>query len=437
MSLSTHIFKHETLTQAELWHLLWRTGFGANLENFQGLKEVSTAEVIDHIVTIQPESESFQTTESLLRDVALDTQNIDDLKAWWLYRMQRTANPLCEKLALMWHNHFATSYAKVGSVTHMFNQNELIRSHTLGDFQRMLHGMSQDVAMLIWLDGNANRKRSPNENFSREVMELFSLGVGNYTEDDIKEAARAFTGWHVRNEEFWFNTLQHDTGHKTVLGKTGNLNGGDIVDLCLQQESCARFLALKLLRTFVTFDPTNEEVIAVSESVQTHNFKIAAVMSELLKSAIFWKPEYQHSLIKSPLEFVMGTYRALDAQPNYVNAGRLLKALGQDLFEPPTVKGWEGGRQWINSTSLIQRMNFATSLLTTDQVGRLDRLDDLNVSIKSDSPSITQNWCEFLLGNTLEASILQQLDQSIAGKSSEQTRQRIHYILTLPDYQLM
>jgi len=430
----------QPLSRTDAWYLLWRTGFGATVAELDRMEGLPLSEAIDIVVSPQPESESFKKAETLLKNVALDTSNIDNLKAWWLYRIQHTANPIREKLAVMWHNHFATSYAKVLSVEHMLAQNELIRKHAMTDFRAMFHGMSEDVAMLIWLDGNANRKRHPNENFAREVMELFSLGVGNYTEDDIKEAARAFTGWHVRNDEFWFNKLQHDQNDKTVLGKTGNLNGHDIVDLCLDQDSCPQFLATKLLQTLVNHQPEKNDVAAVANVVRKHNFQIGQVIQELLASNLFWKGQARGEHIKSPLEFIMGTYRSLQARPNYQTASQLLEQLGHDLFEPPTVKGWEGGRQWINSTSLILRMNFITTLIYSDSAGKLEQLSQIASELAENDGSELQEWVRFLTlqtDNEQLKQLVKEIKSSTTANGQKRLRHHLHCILTLPDYQLM
>ena len=223
--------KPEAWTSREAAHLLNRLQYGFTPEELDRAVSDGLEATIQRLTERQPESDEFQRAEAMLRQAAINSSSIESLKIWWLYRMRYSANPLTEKLALFWHNHFATSHAKVNSVSHMLAQNELIRTQASGDFKKLLHGMSRDTAMLIWLDGNANRKRHPNENFSREIMELFALGVGNYTEKDIQEAARAFTGWHVRADQFWKNSLQHDESSKTVFGQTGLFDGNDIVDL--------------------------------------------------------------------------------------------------------------------------------------------------------------------------------------------------------------
>ena len=322
-------------TRRDATHLLWRAQFGAAVSEIDRAHIESLSKNLDRLLTPQPESEEFQVVEPLLRETAYDTGSISDLQAWWLYRMHYSANPLTEKLALFWHNHFSTSSTKVRSVPHMAAQNDLFRSESLGSFRKMLHGMAKDVAMLIWLDGNANRKRQANENFAREVLELFSLGEGNYTEADIKQAARAFTGWHVRADKFWFNERQHDYGSKTVFGRTGKFDGGDIIDLSLEQKACPRFIAFKLLRTFVLDQPTEAHITALAARIREHDFAMRPVMRELFSSRLFFSAEARHAIIKSPLELVLGACRALEVRANLKEVNRVSGRLGQSIFEPP------------------------------------------------------------------------------------------------------
>ena len=402
-------------TRRDATHLLWRAQFGASVSEIDRAHKESLSKNLDRLLIPQPESEEFQVVEPLLRETAYDTGSISDLQAWWLYRMHYSANPLTEKLALFWHNHFATSSAKVRSVPHMAAQNDLFRSESLGSFRKMLHGMAKDVAMLIWLDGNANRKRQANENFAREVLELFSLGEGNYTEADIKQAARAFTGWHVRADKFWFNERQHDYGSKTVFGRTGKFDGGDIIDLSLEQKDCPRFIAFKLLRSFVLDQPTEAHITALAARIQEHDFAMRPVMRELFSSRLFFSAKARHAIIKSPLELVLGACRALEVRPNLKEVNRVSAQLGQSIFEPPTVKGWEGGRLWINSASLLQRNNFAMALLE----GKMGSMSKLGKNVT--------HYRELLLAR--EVSGLKEFEG--------EPQRLVHLMMTLPEFQLI
>lgn len=424
-------------THREAAHLLNRLQFGSTPEELDRAVADGLESTLKRLTEPSSESGEFLRAEATLRQAAINTASIDNLKIWWLYRMRYSANPLLEKLTLFWHNHFATSNAKVNSVPHVLAQNELIRSHASGDFKVLLHGMSRDTAMLIWLDGNANRKRHPNENFAREIMELFALGVGNYTERDIQEAARAFTGWHVRDGQFWKNRSQHDESLKTVFGQTGPFDGNDIVELCLAQPSCPRFLAMKLAKTFVCAEPSDDAISILANRIREADYQLKPVLRELFSSKWFFESENRRVVIKSPLDLVVGTLRTLTEPIRWPGVARLLADLGQNVFEPPSVKGWEGGRLWISSSSLLQRANFATELTTTEHFGplspRVRRVADER------SEAIVATLERWLLTNTLDDGLRQELltfHRGAEGTPEQKLRALLQLILTLPEYQL-
>ena len=421
----------------EAAHLLARAQFGFTPQELDRATTDGLNATVERLLVTQAESAEYQQAEDALRKMSLATGEISDLKVWWLYRMWASANPLTEKLAVLWHNHFATSNAKVRSVPQMLAQNDLIRVQALGDFQQMLHGMAVDTAMLVWLDGNANRKRHPNENFAREIMELFALGVGNYTEQDIQEAARSFSGWHVREGAFWFNRLQHDDSPKTVFGKTGNFDGAQIVDLCLAQPACPRFLAMKLLKTFVLANPTAEIIDAVAARLRHHNLVFAPVMRELLTSQLFFEAAHRRAVIKSPLDLVVGSLRSLDQTVKWPPVAKILADLGQDVFEPPSVKGWEGGRLWVNSSSLLMRTNFATALASGDQLATLSKpiLDGAGGT----SESVVARLDKLLLGGTADERLRAELvshHKQAEGNAVQKLRGLLQLVTSLPEYQL-
>jgi uncharacterized protein (DUF1800 family) len=423
-------------TEADAAHLLTRGQFGYSPSDLDQAVERGLAATVERWLAPQPDEREFQVAEKALRDTALATSEIGDLKTWWLYRMRYSANPLVEKMTLFWHNHFATSNAKVNHVGRMARQNDLFREHALGDFRALLHGAARDPAMLIWLDGNANRKRHPNENFAREVMELFSLGLGNYSERDIQEAARAFTGWHVREGEFWFNALQHDAGEKTIFGKTGRFDGNDVIELCLDQPACPRYLAFKLLRTFVTPQPNPELVEALAHSIRRHEFSLKPVLRELFTSQVFFAPEHRRSLIKSPLEFVLGALRALEGGGvPWPAVAALLADLGQNVFEPPSVKGWDGGRLWINTSTLLTRANFAAQFCFSERFGKPDLTRWAPLAAEPDA-LIRRCLHVFLPGDESLATTLKSLWNNLEGDPLHRLRALFSTIMTLPEYQL-
>ena len=424
-------------TIREVTHLLGRSQFGYTPAELEQAVTGGLNATVDRLIATQPESAEFRQAEEALRKTAFATGEITDLKIWWLYRMWATANPLAEKVALFWHNHFATSNDKVRSIPQMLAQNELIRTHGLGSFKSLLHGMSRDTAMLVWLDGNANRKRHPNENFAREIMELFALGVGNYTEKDIQEAARAFSGWHVREGAFWFNQLQHDESTKTVFGKSGNFDGAAIVDLCLEQPACARFLGMKLLKTFVCPDPSTEQIDAVAARIRAHDYNMSPVMRELFSSQLFFGASCRRNVIKSPLDLVVGSLRSLAATVKWPPVARLLANLGQDVFEPPSVKGWEGGRLWINSSSILLRTNFATELASGDQIATL-RTAILDMAAGASDAVATQIE-KLLLGGHTDAALHSEIvthHQRVEGSAEQKLRSILQLVMSLPEFQL-
>ena len=425
-------------THREASHLLNRTQYGFTPAELDRAITDGLEVTVNRLLEPQQESTEFSRAEAALREAAISTGGIDNLKIWWLYRMRYSANPLTEKLALFWHNHFATANAKVNSVPTMLAQNDLIRKHAAGDFKKLLHGISRDTAMLIWLDGNANRKRHPNENFAREIMELFALGVGNYTEKDIQEASRAFTGWHVRDGQFWMNRLQHDDSPKTVFGKTGSFDGNHIVDLCLDQPACPRFLATKLAKTFVCPEPSTESLGHFADRIRHHDFQLKPVLRELLTSRWFFQPENRRSIIKSPLDLAIGTLRMLVEPIRWPPVAKLLAELGQNIFEPPSVKGWEGGRLWITSSSLLQRANFATELSTTGQYGPLSELTR-NVAATGNE-RVIETLERWLLCEPVIDSVHQELlkfHASAEGTTEQKLRGLLQLILTLPEFQLL
>ena len=438
--LAPHAFGVGGWSWRDAAHLLRRAQYGVSPDEIERATQAGPVATIDRLIRPQAESAEFTSAEALLRQTALVTGSTANLQAWWLYRLGHSANPLTEKMTFFWHNLFATSNEKVKDVALMLAQNDLFRAQALGNYAGLLHAMARDPAMLIWLDGNANRRRHPNENFAREVMELFSLGVGNYTEKDIQEAARGFTGWHMREGVFWFNASQHDTGDKTVLGVKGNLDGDSVIDICLKQAACPRFIAMRLLKTFVMPEPGEAALAAVSASIRRNGFVMGPVLRELLTSRLFFSGEARGSLIKSPLDLVLGTQRALVPAPRLEPTISRLSALGQDLFLPPTVKGWEGGRLWISSTTYLLRANFAAELTKGDLYGQLIDLEAEARRHQLQTPGeATRYYCDLLLASEPAQAVRVRLEAFASSAGSQAVRDRglIHLILALPEQQLM
>lgn len=286
-----------------------------------------------------------------------------ELKGWWIQEMVATPAPLQEKMLLFWHNHFTSSLTKVKSPVLIYNQHMMLRKHALGSFREMLAGVARDPAMILYLDNVSNRRRKPNENFARELLELFTLGEGHYTEKDIKEAARAFTGWTLdrKTGEFRFAQGAHDPGQKTFMGKSGALGGQDILNSLLEKPQTSIYIVGKAWRAFVSEEPDNKEIERIAKIWRASDYDNAAMMRALLTSREFYRAEHQGNLIKSPVELIVGTLRLFRMQFDKTSPiVGTLRRLGQDIFEPPNVKGWPGGKTWITSDSLLMRQQILT-----------------------------------------------------------------------------
>ncbi|HEY5258300.1 MAG TPA: DUF1800 domain-containing protein [Candidatus Baltobacteraceae bacterium] len=301
-----------------------------------------------------------------------ERQSILALQRWWLDRMLATPAPLQEKMALYFHGHFTSAAIQKGVSPEMvFDQNQLFRQYALGNLRSLTRDISKDPAMLLYLDNAGSDAAHPNENYARELMELFTLGVDHYSETDVREAARAWTGWTVdrRTGQAAFVASRHDNGSKTFLGRTGNFTGDDIVDIIFDQPQCATFFATSLLNYFVYNNPEPELVAAVAASLRKHDYEIAPVVSMLLRSNVFYSDRAYRALIKSPAEFVVGTYKSLGlAQVDGIGL-RAMRAMGQILFYPPNVAGWPPGANWMTSQMLISRQNFVAALVNEPAVG--------------------------------------------------------------------
>ncbi|MFN9602782.1 MAG: DUF1800 family protein [Planctomycetota bacterium] len=292
--------------------------------------------------------------------------SIDALAAWWMHRILFSPSPVVEKLTLFWHGHFATGAEKVMDSELMFTQNRTLRNHAVGDFRAMVHAISKDPAMLIYLDSVTNRKSHPNENYARELMELFCLGEGNYRERDVQELARCFTGWEIRRKMFRFNPYQHDDGTKEILGRSEVESGEQAIDVVLDQPSMPRFIARKLFRYLVCDEPQAPDALIepLAEHFVRSQYSIRAVVDRILSSRMLLSSWSIGRKVRSPVDLAAEFLRGLSATTNLERLTKMLKPLGQGLFYPPNVKGWDGGRTWINSSTLIGRANFAVDLLS-------------------------------------------------------------------------
>jgi len=299
---------------------------------------------------------------------AIETQR---LGLWWANRMFSTRRPLEEKLTLFWHGHFATGENKVRDYRMMIRQNEMLRARASGAFRDLLVGILKDPAMLVYLDNGENVKKHPNENFGRELLELFTMGVGNYTERDVREAARAFTGWTNDVLAFRFDADQHDFGQKTFLGRTGTFDGEDIIDAILAQPVTAEFVAAKIYRFFVRDEIAGPVKADLGRTYRDSGYQMKPLLKRILLSKDFYSPPAFATQIKSPVHLVVSTYRkmSLGQVPTIPDFGRMTSGLGQSLFDPPNVAGWAGGRTWITPSTLLNRGNLFRGVLFPDVKG--------------------------------------------------------------------
>ncbi len=409
-------------------HLLERAGFGGTPHEIKQLAAMTPEEAVDHLVDFQkvpnasiPEFDHSGIWEGMFpgkdehlsfdgimrkawvtgehmgvkagkdRSKPLWLQPINDLcqynmavspwewdraEIWLANRALQTKRPLEEKLALFWHGHIAIENFKIEDYRLMLQQFELFRKHANGNFGELLKAINRNPGMLIYLDGRFNEKTDTNENYAREIFELFGLGVGNYTEQDIKEAARALTGWKVHGLNPWFKRADFDNGRKTILGKSGNFNDEDVVDIILEQPACAKFISLKLYKFFVRGDlneRVNEELAAVLRSQQ---YEIKPVLKKIFLSRDFYSPATYARQIKSPVQFMLSSYKKLGIReaPGVPYYPKVIEQLGQAIGDPPNVAGWpgdkDGGTSWLNPSTLYQRGNVMRHLLQRESAGR-------------------------------------------------------------------
>ena len=300
-----------------------------------------------------------------LRASVLETNRV---AYWWANRMVASPRPLQEKMALFWHGHFASNEAKVRDYRKLLGQLELFQKQGTGNFRDLTIAVAQDPAMLSFLDAGVNVKGASNENFAREIMELFTMGVGHYTEKDIREAARAFTGWNYVDLKFVVNQDQHDDSEKTFLGKTGRFDGVDVIKIILQQPATADFIAGKIYRFFVRQELAPELQKRLGSVLRDGDYEIKPLLEKIFLSRDFYSPASVGTQIKSPVELAVSTYRKLGLKgvPGVPDFNQATGALGQQLFSPPTVAGWAGGQSWITPGLLLERGNFARDVLFPD-----------------------------------------------------------------------
>jgi uncharacterized protein (DUF1800 family) len=350
-------------------HLLRRAGFGGSAQQIDRLAAMTTADMTKSVL-------DYQQTSNATLDGQLPTLDLSSAKgptagavqAWWLQRMVQTARPLEEKLTLFWHGLLTSGLDKAGP-GQMYVQNELFRKMALANFDDLLKAVSKDPAMMIYLDTENNRKGKPNENYARELMELFTTGIGHYTEDDVRESARSFTGWTLQGGkqlrytmQSAFNARFFDSGQKTFMGKTGNFTGDDIVEMLVPLRATAERLSGRLFSFFAYPNPEPEVVRHLADTFQQSHYNVGAVVREIFSMDAFYSAKAYRALVKSPAELTAQTLRATGADARgFLAAANAMAPMGQVLFYPPNVAGWPAGIAWINSSTLLNRINFANA----------------------------------------------------------------------------
>ena len=438
-------------TYLDTAHLLRRAGFGADPAAIKAAAAAgidATTNTLLHPEAVPEHLNDAQTLSSLaglLPEPKNGGTPVQAVKMWWVHRMIVSPRPLQEKMTLFWHGHFTSKDGGMQGDL-LYRQNQLFRANALGNFRTLTLAVSRDPEMLRYLNGNQNYKAHPNENYGRELMELYTCGIGNYTEDDVRAAARAFSGWNERGGEFYFNARQHDNDPKTFLGKTGNWNGDDIVDILVAHPGTAKRLCTQLWEYFAYPDPEPQVLTALTETYYSSGYDLRAVMSRILRSQAFYSEKARLAVIKSPAQYVVGSVKMLGlssavelsvsditpanemayqpaattmpaapapAMPTLTApavtrpqaAGRKLailaglpgamRSMGQDLLAPPTVKGWDGGEAWINTSTLLARINFANALSNSRQMfgGGFVRVTDF----LQQNALTPEGWVDYLL----------------------------------------
>jgi uncharacterized protein (DUF1800 family) len=368
--------------RSQVAHLLRRAGFGASPETLDEFEALGLKGAVDRLVDYESVEDDV---EERFKPFNLDLKKLTDLQRWWLLRMVYTRRPLKEKMTLFWHGLLTSASAKVGLPNptprnpepphYLLNQHNFLREHAVGTFESLLMGVARDPAMMIWLDSQTNVKGKPNENFARELMELFSLGISdadgrpNYTESDVREVARAFTGFGLDQGKFVFRANNHDSGQKTILGKTAPFDGAAVIKRIAQHPAAAYYLSRRLFEFFVFPNPTPLDVQPLVAEYTRTGGDVRAMLRVLFNAPVFYSPRAYRAQIKTPVDFAVGAVRALGVATDGFQLPGATTRMGQALFNPPNVAGWPRGAQWINSTTWMERINFANFLCTAREDG--------------------------------------------------------------------
>jgi uncharacterized protein (DUF1800 family) len=423
-------------TEQTLYHLLRRTGFGPSLAEYQRAAAVGFSATLDRLLNDEGISETLDPTGGLGQ--SFNPTNLDHLRQAWLYRMAFSQKQLREKMTFFWHNHFATSIDTVQDPAFMTRQVDFLRANALGSFATLLHGIAKDPAMMILLDTRLNSKEAPNENFAREVMELYTLGEGNgYTEDDVKQAAKTFTGWRFRTQDdpqgrwkkgdFYLDSTKQDKTNKVIFGQPLPYSvdqGEKFLDRLLAHPNTGKFLAGKLFRFFVADTPDEATIAAVADTYYRSGYSIREMLRTLFTSPAFTSEAAYRSRVKNPLEFLIGLVKQLGLTSiPFPLIVQFLRALGLDLLDPPSVNGWPDGAEWLGTSPLLTRANQVNTILTATQNGKPTYFDAVA-------------FCNATGQSTITGLVSELCRRFVDGDASPAlTNALVGYALGSPDYQ--
>ena len=361
-------------------HILARTLFGYNKQDIEFALSITLDDFVDNYLLADqpvPPEPAYWVNDPTNEN---NTERTRELIHWWYNLMLTQGYSLRERMVLFWHNHFVSEVSKVGLAQHMYWQNKLFRHYAMGNLIDFTKAVTINPAMLIYLDGTRNRKGAPNENYARELMELFTLGIGNYTDQDIQEAARALTGWRIDGLTSFFDSSRFDNGSKTFLGHTGNFIYNDVVDIIFTQPAAATFFCRELYNEFMHVVHDEPSIATMAQILRENNYELKTVLSTLLKSVMFHTSEVRGAKIKSPIELLIGTMRQFNvATPDFAYMRTVASQLKQELFAPPNVSGWDGDKIWINTTTLPSRNIFTDAVINGKKPGGGDLTFQLNL----------------------------------------------------------
>ena len=427
--------------RARVAHLLRRASFGSTPAELDEYAALGFAGALDRLLNYEQVDDSA--TEQQLASLPLDGSTMEGARFAWLMRMLWTRRPLQEKMTLFWHTHFATASSKVRNPGVMQRQIQLFRALALGNFETLLQQVTRDPAMLQWLDNNQNRAGRPNENYAREVMELFTLGIGNYTDTDVKEAARAFTGYTAVRGEFVFNASQHDDGDKTFLGVTKNWDADDVLATLVRHPAAARLISTKMFGYFVSESPEAVTIDRLASTFTNSGFSIRELVRDILGGPEFLAPPAFHGQVKQPVDLVIGALKALGVQNVGPDLPQVVRRMGQDLLNPPDVSGWKGGEGWISAATMLERLNFAERLAAA---GAPDQpyYVDLSSQLAARGVQAPADAVDYYLGLLVDGDASAEARQALVDQfvsdgglgAADNARGMLQLAMSLPTYQL-